>query len=118
MSSYSLYRNKHLSEPWFSLIKFKIKQVEGRLNKPGDFQNMIEGDKIEFINNDFGFQRSYIVKIKSIKTYPSFFEYLNNEGIERCLPTVDDIPLGEDVYYKYYTRDDEAKYGIKAFTFE
>ena len=60
-----LYNNKNLSEPWFSLIKFKIKQVEGRLNK-GDFKNMEVGDEIEFTNNDFGFQRSYIVKIKSI----------------------------------------------------
>ena len=30
---------KKLSEPWFSLIKLKIKKVEGRLNK-GDFANM------------------------------------------------------------------------------
>jgi hypothetical protein len=30
---------KNLSEPWFSLIKLRIKKVEGRLNK-GDFANM------------------------------------------------------------------------------
>lgn len=113
-----LYRNKNLSEPWFSLIKFKIKQVEGRLNKPGDFRDMKVGDEIEFTNIDFGFQRSYIVKIKSISYYPSFKKYLKDEGIERCLPTVDDIEDGVDVYYKYYTPADEANYGIKAFTFE
>lgn len=112
-----LYDNKNLSEPWFSLIKFKIKQVEGRLNK-GDFKNMEVGDEIEFTNNDFGFQRSYIVKIKSISYYDNFFEYLDSEGIERCLPTVDSIAHGVDVYYKYYKPEDEIKYGIKAITFE
>ena len=36
---------KHLSEPWFSLIKLKLKTVEGRLNK-GDFSKMLVGDNI------------------------------------------------------------------------
>ena len=35
--------SKHLSEPWFSLIKLNIKTCEGRLNK-GDFSNMKEND--------------------------------------------------------------------------
>ena len=38
---------KHLSEPWFSLVKLKIKTVEGRLNK-GIFVNLKVGDIIEF----------------------------------------------------------------------
>jgi len=114
----TLYPNKNLSEPWFSLIKFKIKQVEGRLNKPGDFKNMEVGDTIEFTNNDFGFERSFIVTIKSISYYPNFLKYLEVEGIDRCLPSVDNIAHGVDVYYKYYKPEDESKYGIKAFTFE
>ena len=36
---------KHLSEPWFSLIKLRKKRVEGRLNK-GDFSLMKKGDLI------------------------------------------------------------------------
>jgi ASC-1-like (ASCH) protein len=48
---------KHLSEPWFSLIKIGAKTCEGRLNK-GEFSIMKKGDKIIFINNDFDFQRS------------------------------------------------------------
>lgn len=38
----SIYQ-KNLSEPWFSLIKLKIKTVEGRLNK-GDFAIINIGD--------------------------------------------------------------------------
>ena len=38
---------KHLSEPWFTLIKLGIKTCEGRLNK-GDFSKMKINDTIEF----------------------------------------------------------------------
>jgi hypothetical protein len=49
----SIYE-KNLSEPWFSLIKLKIKTVEGRLNK-GDFANMNIGDFILFTKIYFTF---------------------------------------------------------------
>ena len=47
----SIYE-KNLSEPWFSLIKFRIKMVEGRLNK-GDFANMNIGDFILFTKKSY-----------------------------------------------------------------
>ena len=34
---------KQVEEPWFSLIKLRLKTVEGRLNK-GDFAKMNEKD--------------------------------------------------------------------------
>ena len=43
---------KHLSEPWFTLIKLGIKTCEGRLNK-GDFSNMKVNDTIEFLMKIF-----------------------------------------------------------------
>ena len=36
---------KHLSEPWFSLVKLNIKTIEGRLIK-GDFSKMKINDII------------------------------------------------------------------------
>ena len=42
---------KNVSEPWFSLLKLKIKSVEGRLNK-GEFSKMKIGDIIEFSNEE------------------------------------------------------------------
>ena len=107
---------KELSEPWFSLTKYKIKKVEGRLNK-GDFSKMQIGDSIFFTNNDLGFERSFLIKIKKISNYETFEEYLKNEGLEKTLPTVESIEDGIKVYYKYYTKNDELKYKIKAFTF-
>ena len=109
----SIYEKK-ISEPWFSLIKLGIKKVEGRLNK-GDFANMIIGDLIIFTNNELGFERKFKIEIKHITYYDTFKTYLEYETIERCLPGIDNIEDGLNVYYKYYKKSDEYK--IKSFTF-
>ena len=104
---------KTLSEPWFSLILLGLKQCEGRLKK-GDFAQIKKGDFIIFENNDFGFMRTFRVKITSIRNYNSFREYLLNEKLEKCLPGMDTIEEGLSVYYKYFTKADEDKYNIVA----
>jgi ASC-1-like (ASCH) protein len=104
---------KHLSEPWFSLIKIGCKKCEGRLNK-GDFSEMNKGDFIIFTNNDFDFPRSFRCKITSIHNYNSFQNYLESETLEKCLPGIDTIEEGVSIYYKYYTTEDENRYKIKA----
>lgn len=108
---------KNLSEPWYTLIKMKIKTVEGRLNK-GDFSNMKVGDCIIFKNNEFGFERQFKIKIKKITNYPNFQTYLEKEKLKHCLPGIDNMKDGINVYYRYYTKQDEIQYKIKAFTFE
>jgi ASC-1-like (ASCH) protein len=107
---------KNLSEPWFLLIKLGLKRVEGRLNK-GDFSLMKKNDYIIFENNDFGFLRSFRVKIKSIRYYNSFEDYLRKETLEKCLPGIESITDGINIYYKYYSQDDEKKYKIVAIKF-
>ena len=107
---------KNLSEPWFTLIKIKIKSVEGRLNK-GDFNEMSIGDFITFTNNELGFERKFTIEIKDIVYYDNFKDYLEKEILENCLPGIDTIEDGLNVYYKYYKKTDELKYKIKAFTF-
>lgn len=104
---------KHLSEPWFSLIKIGAKKCEGRLNK-GDFSEMKKGDFIIFQNNDFGFPRSFRCKITSIHNYSSFENYLETETLEKCLPGIDTIEEGISIYYKYYKKEDEEEYHIRA----
>lgn len=105
---------KHLSEPWFSLIKLGIKKCEGRLNK-GDFYEIKKDDYILFENNDFDFPRSFRCKITSINNYTSFENYLKNETLEKCLPGIETIEEGTSIYYKYYKKEDEIKYQIRAF---
>ena len=107
---------KNLSEPWFSLVQFGIKKVEGRLNK-GDFANMAVGDFILFTNNELGFERKFQVEIQGVTHYDSFQLYLESETLERCLPTVHNMQDGLSVYHKYYTKQDEETYKIKVFTF-
>jgi ASC-1-like (ASCH) protein len=108
---------KNVSEPWFSLIKLGIKKVEGTLNK-GDFANMNVNDIFLFTNNELGFERSIMIEIKDITYYDNFQTYLETETLERCLPGIHNIEDGLKVYYKYYTKNDELKYKIKAFTFQ
>lgn len=108
---------KNLSEPWFSLIKLKLKQCEGRINK-GDFANMNKDDYIVFANDSFGFIRSFRIQITSIKKYSTFEEYLNSETLRKCLPGIENISDGVKIYRKYYSEEDENTFGIIAIRFK
>lgn len=101
-----------VSEPWFSLISLGQKTVEGRLNK-GLFAKMKKDETVTWTNSDFGF-RSVVTKIVKKVQYKSFEEYLTAEGLEKCLPAIPDIHMGTKVYYKYYTKDKENKFGVCA----
>ncbi len=110
---------KHLSEPWFSLIKCGLKTIEGRLNK-GDFEKMKRNDILTFQNEDFESVglRSFQVRITSKKIYPSFESYLIGEKLSKCLPPIETIEDGVKIYYQYYSKEDEAKYHIVAIRFK
>ncbi len=108
--------SKHLSEPWFSLINLGLKTVEGRLNK-GDFSQMKIGEVIEWKNDDFK-SRSFMTKIVGKREYKTFKEYLEAEGLNKCLPGIPTLEHGLSVYYKYFTKEDEEKYGVVAISIE
>jgi ASC-1-like (ASCH) protein len=99
----------NVSEPWFSLMKNKKKRIEGRLNK-GVFSTLEKGEIIKFVNNNDSFK----AKIKKIVKYNTFEEYLSQEGLKRTLPKVLTIEEGCNIYYKYYTREQEKEYKILA----
>jgi ASC-1-like (ASCH) protein len=105
-----------LSEPWFSLISLGLKTVEGRKNK-GRFKEMEVGDIIEFTNNDFN-SRSVLTRITRKTEYSTFTEYLETEGLDRCLPGIPDLETGLSVYYKYFTKEDEKEFGVIAINIE
>ena len=107
--------NKHLSEPWFTLVKLGLKTCEGRLNK-GSFSNMKQGDIIEFENSDFSFKRVCKREIKTITYHNTFNDYLKKETLKKCLPGIDRINDGLNIYYKYFTKEDEKKYGVIALS--
>jgi ASC-1-like (ASCH) protein len=103
---------KHLSEPWFSLISLGIKTVEGRINQK-DFAKMKAGDIIEWFNDDF-LPRSILTEITETIRYNTFAEYLESEGLSKCLPGMPTLEHGLSVYYKYFSKEDEAEFGINA----
>ena len=104
---------KNINEPWFSLIKLKLKKVDANLNKD-KFIDIKKNDIIIFQNNDFGFIRSFKIKVSSIHEYDNFSEYLTTEKLEKALPGIDNIEEGLEIYRKKYSREDENKYKIKA----
>jgi ASC-1-like (ASCH) protein len=106
-----------VSEPWFTLIKLGIKTCEGRLNK-GLFEKLKKNDIIIFTNNNFGFYRKCSVKITNTTSYKTFKKYLKKEKLKKCLPGITKISNGEKVYHKYYTKEQESKFGIVAIKFE
>lgn len=103
---------ENVSEPWFSLISLGLKTVEGRRNK-GRFMEMKIGEIIKWTNSDFS-PRSIMTRIVRKTQYKTFREYLENEGLDKCLPSITDINTGLSVYYKYFTKEDEETYGVIA----
>jgi ASC-1-like (ASCH) protein len=106
----------HLSEPWFTLINLGLKTVEGRKNS-GKYADMKVGEIIKWTNDDFDY-RSCRTKIIRKEVYETFQEYLEKEGLINCLPGMPDMDTGLSVYYKYYTRYEEGKFGVVAIKLE
>ena len=107
---------ENLSEPWFTLISLGLKTVEGRKNK-GRFKEMKPGDIIKWTNNDFA-PRSVMTRVTSKAEYQTFQEYLETEGLYKCLPGIKDIETGLSVYFKYFTKTDESEFGVVAIKLE
>lgn len=99
----------NVNKIWFDFIKNGQKTVEGRLNK-GKFSNMKIGDIIKFVNGD----ENVKVKIKNITHYKSFENYLIMEGLKRTLPGIKNLNDGLNVYYAYFTKQQEQEFNILA----
>ena len=107
---------ENLSEPWFTLISLGLKTIEGRKNK-GRFVEMQVGEIIEWQNNDFK-SRSILTRITKKQEYNTFKEYLESEGLNKCLPGITNIDDGLSVYFKYFTKEDEKEFGVIAICLE
>lgn len=102
-----------VQDPWFSYISSGKKVVEGRLKK-NKFSLMVPGDTVEITNGE----KRIVCTIASVKEYASFYEYLYHEGLDRCLPSVTSIEDGVNVYYEFYSKEDENTFGIVAITLQ
>ena len=98
----------NVQEPYLSFIKSGKKTVEGRLNK-GKFASLDIGD-ILFLSGTSSIEFEVINK----REYKTFEEMIVAEGIERVIPDKKDIKSATDVYYTFYTPEQEKEYGVLA----
>jgi ASC-1-like (ASCH) protein len=101
--------NLTIKQPWFNLIKASKKTIEGRLNK-GIFTNLKPNDIIIWQHEKLKLK----VIVKFINHYGSFKEMLLSEGLPKVLPTIPSIENGVNIYHKYFSPDEEEKYGVVA----
>lgn len=99
----------NVQDPWFSHMRSKRKTIEGRLNK-GLFKSLTAGENIRIKNG----VESFVVQVRKIRKYESFEQYLSMEGLRKSLPFVSTIKEGCDVYYKFYTKEQEKEFGVLA----
>ncbi len=59
-----------------------------------------------------------ITRITRKAEYSTFAEYLETEGLQKCLPGMPDLDTGLSVYYKYFTKEDEKEFGVVAIEIE
>jgi len=107
---------ENLSEPWFTLISLGLKTVEGRKNK-GKFKEMRVGDIVEWTNENF-LKRQVLTRITGKAEYKTFAEYLETEGLDKCLPGMPTLEHGLSVYFKYFTKEEETEFGVVAIRLE
>lgn len=96
----------NIQEPYFSFIACGQKIIEGRLNK-GIFKKLKAGDMLN-INGIADF------KIIRITKFKNFLEMLNGEGVKNVIPDKISALEAVNVYYKFYTKEDEKKFGVLA----
>jgi ASC-1-like (ASCH) protein len=97
------------------------KTIEGRLNK-GKFADYNVGDTVSLrrdIRGDDGILRdgepdAARVTIVAIRNYPDFVTMVTNEGFKQVIPNAASAQEAADEYNKYYSLEDQKRYGVLA----
>jgi len=97
----------NVQEPYYSFIINGQKTVEGRLNK-GKFASIQKGDNLILAPENIEFE----VVEKNI--YKTFKEMIESEGVRNVIPDITDIEEATNVYYKFYTEEQEKEFGVAA----
>lgn len=100
------------------------KTVEGRLRK-GKFLHLQVGGIISLREDQWKDgaivrsipQRARVI-ITELQYYPSFTAMMQDLGHDCVLPDADNIEEALQVYYQFYSPEDEAAYGVVAVNFE
>lgn len=86
-----------LQPEYFLMVQAGKKKVEGRLKKP-KLETLRVGSIIIF--KDRGEPNKQVhVQVVSLNNYPTFRKMLENEGVENCLPGLDDMDQAVSLYH-------------------
>ncbi|PKL31891.1 hypothetical protein CVV43_00365 [Candidatus Saccharibacteria bacterium HGW-Saccharibacteria-1] len=97
------------------------KTIEGRLNRD-KFAKYEIGDEI-WLRRDYrdedgilhdGEPRVALVKIIDIRKYKSFLEMTTSEDFKTIVPSAESAEQAADEYNKYYSDNDQIKFGVLA----
>ena len=97
------------------------KTIEGRLNK-GKFAEYRIGDQVA-LRRDYrdadgvlrdGEPDQVRVEIIAIRRYKTFFDMVMSEGCQKVIPNAVTAKVAADEYNKYYSLEDQARYGVLA----
>lgn len=101
------------------------KTIEGRLNR-GKFAQYQPGDIVELrrdmrdadgILHD-GDEAEIRVRVIAVRPYVSFLKMINAEGYQNVIPDATSPQDAIDEYDKYYSAEDQQKYGVLAIQIE
>jgi ASC-1-like (ASCH) protein len=96
----------NVQEPYRTFLIQGIKTIEWRLNK-GKFAKMKVGDTLKF-------ETWEIFEIKKITSHHDFWEMIETFWKESIIPDAKTNEEAHQVYYRFYTPEDEEKYGVLA----
>lgn len=99
--------NFNVSEPYKTFILNWQKTFEWRLNK-WKFALMQVWDILEFEDSKENF------KVVSKHIFSNFSEMIEFCSIEKIIPDAKTIEEATNVYYKFYTPEDEKNFGVVA----
>lgn len=101
------------------------KTIEGRLNR-NKFAEYQVGDMIRLrrdtrdahgILRD-GQPHAAVVRVSAIRLYPDFLAMVKAEGFTRVIPAATSPEAAAGEYDRYYSAEDQARYGVLAIEIE
>ena len=101
------------------------KTVEGRLNRD-KFAKYRPGDQV-WLRRDYrdengvlrdGEPRQVLVEVTAIRQYKTSFGMVAAEGFKKVIPHAETAEEAAAEYDKYYSPEDQAKYGVLAIEFK
>lgn len=100
------------------------KTIEGRLNR-GKFADYKPGDRV-WLRRDYrdqngvlqdGEPRQVLVEVTAVRHYRTSLAMVTAEGFKSVIPYAATAEAAAAEYDKYYSAEDQAKYGVLAIAF-